>query len=316
MTFSDENLFVISLSADETVKRTPLSAFGLQGRGGKGVAGTKPGGESFIRQLHVADADDDVLFFTNQSKCYKLKASEIPDMGRYAKGRPADKLLDLEPGEKITGCLSVRGLDASQGYLVTATKQGMIKRTDLASFGKIRSKGVKAIKVAEGDELVGVAVSDGSSQVFMATRNGKSIRFDESEVRPSGRTAGGVRGIKLIEGDQVASFVVAPQTSTVFTVTGNGYGKRTPLNEYRQTSRGGKGVTNVKNVEKAGPVISAMPVDLADEVLAGSSSGKVIRFQAGDVRETGRGSTGVRVMKTDPGDGVVTTSRIKKGQVL
>jgi DNA gyrase subunit A len=312
MTFSDENLFVISLSKDETVKRTPLNAFGVQHRGGKGVVGTKPGEESFVRQLHVAAADDDVLLFTNQSKCYKMKAADIPEMSRYAKGKEAAKILEMEPGERVTGCISVRGLEGAQGYLVTATKQGMVKRTDLASFGKIRAKGVKAIRVAEGDELVGVAVSDGASQVFLATSGGKSIRFDESDVRASGRTAGGVRGIKLAEGDKVASFVVGPQSGTVFTITENGYGKKTPLSSYRQTSRGGKGVTNVKNIEKAGPVVSAMAVGPADEVLAGSSSGKVIRFSAADLRETGRGSIGVRVMKTDQGDGVVTASTIKR----
>ncbi len=312
MALSDENLFVVSLSKDETVKRTPLSAFGLRHRGGRGVAGTKPGEEGFVRQLHVAAAGDDLLLFTNHSKCYKLKAADVPEMGRYAKGVPPGKLMDLEPEERITGCVSVKDLDESQGFLVTATKQGMIKRTDLASFGRIRTKGVKAIRVAEGDELVGVGVSDGSSQVFMATRNGKAIRFDESDVRASGRTAGGVRGINLAEGDQVASFVIGAPTATVFTITGNGYGKRTPLSEYRQTSRGGKGVTNVKNVGKTGTVVATMTVQPEDEVLAASSSGKVIRFKAGDVRETGRGSTGVRVMKTEHGEGVVTASPISK----
>lgn len=311
MTISDENLFVISLSKDETVKRTPLSAFAVQHRGGRGVVGTKPGEESFVKKLHVAAADEDVLLFTNQSKCYKMKAADVPEMSRYAKGKEAAKLLDLEENERITGCVSVRGLDQAQGYLVTATKHGMVKRTELGTFGKIRAKGVKAIRVAEGDELVGVAVSNGSNQVFLATSKGKSIRFDESEVRPSGRTAGGVRGIKLAAGDTVASFVVGPQTDTVFTITENGYGKRTPVSSYRQTSRGGKGVTNVKNIEKAGQVVSAMAVGSGDEILAGSSSGKVIRFSAADVRETGRGSIGVRVMKTDPGDGVVTASKIR-----
>jgi DNA gyrase subunit A len=313
MTLSDENLFVISLSKDETVKRTPLTAFGVQHRGGVGVVGTKPGEESFVKKLHVAAADDDVLLFTNHSKCYKMKAADVPEMSRYAKGMDAAKLMDLEEGERITGCVSVTGLDQAQGYLVSATKHGMVKRTDLASFGKIKAKGVKAIRVAEGDELVGVALSDGASQVFLATRGGKSIRFDESDVRASGRTAGGVRGIKLVEGDSVASFVVSPHSATVFTITENGYGKRTPLSSYRQTSRGGKGVTNVKNVEKAGAVVSSMAVGAADEIIAGSSSGKVIRFSAADVRETGRGSIGVRVMKTEQGDGVVTASTIKKG---
>lgn len=313
MTFSDENLFVISLSKSETIKRTPLSAFGVQHRGGMGVAGTRPGEESFVRQLHVATPDDDVLFFTNHSKCYKMKVSDVPEMSRYAKGEEVSKLIELDEGERIAGCVSVRGLDQAQGYLVSATKGGMIKRTGLEEFGKIKAKGVKAIKVAEGDELVGVAVSDGGGEIFIATGGGKSIRFNESDVRASGRTAGGVRGIKLAEGDKVASFVVGPQSATVFTITENGFGKRTPLSSYRQTSRGGKGVTNVKNVEKSGPVVSAMAVGPADEILAGSSSGKVIRFSAMDVRETGRGSTGVRVMKTDPGDGVVTASTIKKG---
>lgn len=309
---TDENLFVVSLSKDEAVKRTPLSAFGVQHRGGRGVAGTKPGEESFIKQLHVAASDDDVLMFTNHGKCYKLKAADIPEMGRYAKGQPASKLLELSEGERITGCASVRGLDTKQGYLVTATRQGMVKRTDLLTFGKIRANGVKAIRVDEGDELVGVAVSDGASQVFMATRNGKSIRFDESDVRPSGRTAGGVRGIKLAEGDQVSSLVVGPQSTSVFTITENGYGKRTPFTSYRQTSRGGKGVTNVKDIAKAGHIISAMSVAASDEIMAGSSAGKIIRFSSADVRETGRGSTGVRVMKTDQGDAIVTASPIRK----
>jgi DNA gyrase subunit A len=312
MTLPDENLYVISLSKDETVKRTPLDAFGTQRRGGRGVVATKTGEQGYLQKLHVASPDDDVLLFTNQSKCYKLTASDFPEMGRYAKGKPADKLLDLEAGERITGCISVRGLDEAQGYLVTATKKGMIKRTDLTSFGKIRAKGVKAIKVSEGDELVGVSVSDGSSQVFMATRNGKAIRFDESDVRASGRTAGGVRGINLAEGDELASFVVGSPSATVFTITENGYGKRTPLTDYRQTTRGGKGVTNVKNTAKAGQVVSSMAVGMQDEVLAGSKSGKIIRFLAADVRQTGRGSTGVRVMKTEGDDGVVTASPIRK----
>jgi DNA gyrase subunit A len=313
MTPPDENLYVISLSKDETVKRTPLEAFGTQKRGGKGVMATKTGEHGYLQKLHVASPDEDVLLFTNQSKCYKLRASDVPEMGRYAKGKPADKVLELEPGERITGCISVRGLDDAHGYLVTATKRGMIKRTDLSDFGKIRAKGVKAIKVAEGDELVGVSVSDGSSQIFMATRSGRAIRFDESDVRASGRTAGGVRGINLAEADEVASFMVAAPTAMVFTITENGYGKRTPMSDYRQTARGGKGVTNVKNTEKAGRVVSSMAVGLEDEVLAGSKSGKMIRFKAADVRQTGRGSTGVRVMKTEGDDGVVTASLIQKG---
>jgi DNA gyrase subunit A len=312
MTLSDENLYVISLSKDETVKRTPLEAFGTQRRGGKGIVATKTDEQGYLQKLHVASPEDDVLMFTNHNKCYKLTASDIPEMGRYAKGKPADKILELEPDEKITGCISVRGLDEAKGYLVTATKKGMVKRTELADFGKIKAKGVKAIKVSEGDELVGVSVSDGTSQIFMATRGGRAIRFDEAEVRASGRTAGGVRGINLSEGDEVASFMVSPPSATVFTITENGYGKRTPLADYRQTSRGGKGVTNVKNIEKAGMVVSSMAVGLQDEVLAGSKSGKVIRFSAADVRQTGRGSTGVRVMKTEGEDGVVTASPIRR----
>ncbi len=296
--------FVIALTQEGKVKRLPLSDFPVQHRGGKGVVGSKVKESDAIRALYAAHEGDVVLVFTNRQRCHRVAVSEFPEMSRYAGGKEIAKLLGFEEGEAASTLWVGTESTLARGYLVFATERGEIKRTEAEEFARMRAAAVKATRVEEGDRLVGIAHSDGSAEIVLASRQGKAARFPEGDVRPSGRAAGGVRGVTLSEGDALAGMALARAGDLIFSVTSLGYGKRSPLDDYRLSTRGARGVANLRDVDKSGPVISVLRASEGDQVLLASGFGKTIRFSVTEVREVGRASSGVRVMDLEPDDAV------------
>jgi DNA gyrase subunit A len=242
---------------------------------------------------------------------YKLKVHEIPDATAAGRGKAMVNLINLPSNEKIAGVIPVRAFAEGQ-YAVMVTRLGVIKKTELSEFANIRSNGIIAMGVDEGDELMSVELTDGQKKIFIATNDGMAICFEEDEVRDMGRQARGVRGITLREGDYVVSVVAVTGDAQMLTVTSNGFGKQTALSEYRVTGRGGKGVINIKTTEKNGKVIAVMPVNKESEVLIITSQGKLIRLEAEQIRATGRSAQGVKLIDNTGGDLVASASLVEQ----
>ncbi|MDI6808619.1 MAG: DNA gyrase C-terminal beta-propeller domain-containing protein [Candidatus Eisenbacteria bacterium] len=300
--------FLLALTKMGKLKRMSLEEFGAQRRGGKGVIALKIEEDDVVSYLLPATEDDHLLCFTTLGKCHILKVSDIPELGRYAKGILVSKLMELENEERVAAVVSVSSFPEGL-EVVMLTKQGMIKKTELSKFARPRAGGIKAVTIHEGDELSGARISDGKSSILVATKSGRAIRFDETLVRSTGRGASGVKAMRLKEGDGVAGFLVGNDQSSAVTVTEGGFGKRTPMSKYRSSGRGGQGVTNIKSIEKTGAVVALVGAGGEDELLVGSSHGKAIVIKAQDIRETGRASTGVRIMRLDEGDKVVVAEK-------
>ncbi len=309
-----EEDMVVTLSHKGYIKRNPLSLYRSQRRGGKGVAGLDSKIEDFIAKLFVASTHDYVLCFSNRGKLYWLKVHEIPQASRTSRGKALVNLLplDRENGERIAAIIPVRDFNSGR-YVLMATKNGLIKKTELKAFAHPRPSGIIAAQVQLDDELIAATITQGDVDIFLATRNGYSIRFHETEVRPMGRTAMGVRGIRLDEknGDRVVSMeALYEQEGTILTVTENGYGKRTSIDEYRVQGRGGKGVINIKVTEKVGKVVGSLLVSDTDEVMLVGSSGNIIRTGVKDVRVIGRSTQGVKLIQLAPGEHVVAIAKL------
>ncbi len=296
----EEEEVVITLTHTGYTKRVPVDTYRSQRRGGRGISGMATREEDFVEHLFTTSTHNHILFFTDRGVVYRLKAYQIPEAGRQAKGTAIVNLLPLEAGEKITAMIPVSSFEEDR-YLTFITKDGTIKKTDLMAYSKIRASGLRAIDIAEGDELIGVKITDSDSEIMIGTAGGMAIRFAASDVRPMGRTAHGVRGIRLKKDDYVVAAVSVEEGKQLLTITENGYGKKTEFDEYRLQSRGGSGIFNYKLTEKTGAVIGMAAVSDEDDVMMITSAGVIIRTHTAEISTFGRQTQGVRVMKLTDG---------------
>jgi DNA gyrase subunit A len=309
---ADEEM-VVTITRSGYIKRTHIEAYRSQKRGGKGVTGMETKEEDIVADLFVASTHSYLLFFTNRGKVHWLKVHEIPEGGRLAKGKAMVNVLSLAEGEKVATCVPVRDFE-SGGFILFATKQGKVKKTELAAFSHPRAGGIQAIVLEPGDEVMGARRTDGQREVLLSTTEGMIIRFSEDELRPLGRMAGGVRGIDLAEGDQVIAAEVAQEGASILTVTARGYGKRTPLDEYRLTGRAGKGIIDIKTAGRNGAVVGMLQVRADNDVLVVTTKGKIIRVHANEVTSQGRNTMGVRIIDLDADDQVGSIARVDAEQ--
>jgi len=300
---------VITISHSGYIKRLPISAYRKQRRGGKGIAGAEMQEEDFIADLFIASTHDHILVFTDAGRVYWLKVYDIPQAGRQAKGRAIINLLQLQPGERMAACIPVREFKEDQ-FLVMVTKNGLVKKTALSEYGHPRRGGIVGMGLEPGDELIGVALTDGRQELLLATRQGKAIRFPESQVREVGRGAKGVRGITLAKKDIVVGVALARKEATVLTVTEQGFGKRTPVKDYRVQSRGGKGIINIRVTSKNGAAVALKAVTDHDELMIIAQRGQIVRCPVKDIRTTGRAAQGVRLIRLSDGDKVASVAHV------
>jgi DNA gyrase subunit A len=323
---ADEQV-AVTVSHSGYMKRTPISTYRMQRRGGTGRTGMKTRDEDFVEHLFIASTHAYILILTSKGRVYWLKVYEIPDVSAAGKGKHIGNLVGLQPGETVKTMLAVRNLEQENKYIFFATRNGLVKKSELREFMHVRSNGINAIGIEEGDELVAARVTDGNQIIFLASHEGMAVRFDESHVRPMGRAAYGVWGIDLEKNDYVVGMATttkpgAPVTpkekiegdpevidaavkgSLILSVTENGFGKRTAAEEYRLTNRGGKGVINLKTTERVGKVVGIAQVDESSEVMLISHYGKIIRMDSATIRESGRNAQGVRLLNMEPGDRV------------
>jgi DNA gyrase, A subunit len=304
---------VVTITRSGYIKRTHVESYRSQRRGGKGVTGMETKEEDIVDDLFVASTHSFLLFFTNKGKVHWLKVHEIPEGGRGAKGKAMANVLALAEGEAVATCVPVRDFEAG-GYIFFATRQGKVKKTEVAAFSHPRAGGIQAITLEDGDEVMAARRTDGQKEVLLATRTGMIIRFSEDEVRPMGRTASGVRGIDVDEGDAVICADVIQEGASILTVTERGYGKRTPLEEYRLQGRAGKGIIDIKTEGRNGPVVGMLQVREGDDVLLVTTKGKMIRFPVSDVKLQGRNTMGVRIVDLDADDKVGSLARVEAEQ--
>ncbi|SMO78652.1 DNA gyrase subunit A [Halorubrum cibi] len=298
---------IVVMSEDDYIKRMPLETFRAQNRGGKGIIGADLKEGDRVSSVFAANSHDYLLVFTNHGQIYRLKTYEIPEMSRTARGKSAVNLLDLDDGEEIEAVVNTDDLDDDE-FLTMVTRDGYIKRTAVDEFGNIRSTGIRAIRLEDGDELVDVEVTDGGTDIVIGSRDGMAIRFDEGDVRPMGRTARGVIGIDLREGDRVAGVaaVDAARHDWVLTVTENGYGKRSDLSEYRPQSRNGMGLVDIKTGDRNGSVVAIEAVTYGDHLIAMSADGQIMRTRVEEISTVSRNTMGVIVMDLEPDDEVAS----------
>ena len=298
-----EEEVVVTVTHAGYIKRNPVSLYRAQRRGGKGKIGMGVKDEDFVETLFTASTHDYLLFFTDAGKVFWLKVHEIPEAGRAAKGKAMVNLLALSGDEKVTATLPVKEFRDDR-YVFMATRQGVIKKTELSAYSNPRQGGIIALSLDDGDKLIGVQITDGQREILLGTRQGIVIRFKEDEVRPMGRTAHGVRGITLEEGNQVIGMetITPDSTTAVLTITENGFGKRTPVSEYRLQGRGGKGIISVKTTERNGLAVGFVQVRENDEIMMMSSKGKILRCRVDKIREVGRNTQGVRVLEMEETD--------------
>jgi DNA gyrase subunit A len=303
---------VVTVSHSGYIKRTAVSMYRAQRRGGKGKTGMKTKEEDFVEHLFVASSKDFMMFFTDTGRVYLLKVYEIPEGGRATRGKAIVNLLNLQPEETITAILSVKGFEDDRN-LIMATRQGVVKKSPIREYANIRSGGIIAVNLDDGDKLIGVAITDGRQDVLLASRNGKSIRFREEDARPMGRVSRGVRGMTLEEDDMVIGMeIINPNAafSTIFTVTENGFGKRTNLDEYRLQSRGGKGIITIKTTERNGYVVDINQVTDENDMMLITDQGKIIRMPVAGFSVIGRNTQGVRLMVTEEQERIVAVARL------
>jgi DNA gyrase subunit A len=309
--FIVEEDMVVTVSHSGYIKRNAVSLYRAQRRGGKGKTGMRTKEEDFVERLFIASTHSYILVFTDQGKVYWLKVHEIPQGGRATRGKAIVNLLQLASGENVTSILPVKEFTPDR-FIVTATRNGIVKKTDLMSYANPRQGGIIALTIDEGDKLVSTRLTDGSMDILLASANGKAIRFPETDARPMGRTSRGVRGMMLEDDDHlIAMEVVSESTSaTLVTVTENGYGKRTALDEYRQQSRGGKGIITIKTSERNGRVVDIKLVDDDCDLMLITDRGKVLRMGVGNLSIIGRNTQGVRFMVLEPAERIVAVARL------
>mgnify|MGYP001690399013 FL=1 len=318
--FEDEDLIeeenvAVTLTHLGYIKRVPADTYKAQRRGGKGIMGITTRDNDFVKDLIMTSTHDYLMFFTNTGKAHKLKAFEIPEASRTARGTPAVNFLSLMQRERITALIPVKEF-AEDKYLIAVTKQGTIKKTSLSEYNTNRTSGIIAIKLKDDDRLIDVKQTTGSNSVIIVTKKGKCICFSEEDVRAMGRIAGGVRAIKLDKDDEVVSMSLVDPEQELLVVTENGYGKRTPVKEYKIQVRGGKGLLTYdkSKFKKTGALIGAMVVDKDDEVLLINSEGIIIRIRANEISELGRATQGVKIMKVQDETKIVAMAKVIKGE--
>ena len=304
-----EEDMAITVSHTGYIKRTAISTYRNQRRGGKGRIGMRTRDEDFVSHLFVASTHAYIMIFSDRGRAYWLKVHEIPDVGPGGKGKAIANLVSLEEGEKIAAMLAVKEFGEDK-FIVMGTRRGVVKKAALSAFSNPRAGGIIAMGVEDGDAVIAVQVSDGTGEVFIGTRNGMAIRFEETDVRPMGRTAYGVRGISLRDDDYVVAMEVVRPGGTLLTVTEGGVGKRTEIDEYRVQSRGGVGIINIATTERNGPVVGTAYVQEGDELLLITQQGMILRMPANDVRSIGRATQGVKLIDIEEGDKVVSIARL------
>ena len=304
----DEEM-AVTISHEGYIKRNPVTLYRAQRRGGKGKIGTTTKEEDFVEYLIIASMHSYILFFTTTGKVYWVKVHELPQASRAAKGKPIVNLLNLEPGERVSAFLSVREFVEGR-FIVFATKKGAVKKTDLMLYSNPRASGIRAIGLEDGDEVIGVRLTDGEQELILSTLDGQSIRFKEDQVRPTGRGTYGVLGIRLDSGDAVVSMEMLNRGASILTVSEKGYGKRTEMEEYRLQSRGGKGIITMKATEKTGRIVGGQQVTDDDQLMLVTNNGKIIRLRMRDIRVIGRNTQGVRLIDVEEGERVVSLARL------
>jgi DNA gyrase subunit A len=309
---ADEDM-AITVTNTGYVKRTAISTYRAQRRGGKGRIGMRTREEDFVSHLFIASTHAYIMIFSDRGRAYWLKVHEIPDVGPGGKGKAIANLVSMEEGERIAALLAVKEFpeEENQHFVVMGSRKGVIKKTDLSAFRNPRAGGIIAMGVEDGDAVIAVEISDGREQIFLGTRDGMAIRFEETDVRPMGRTAYGVRGISLRDDDEVVAMDVVREGGTLLTVAQNGYGKRTELDEYRLQSRGGVGIINIQTSDRNGKVVGIAYVHDDDELMIISQQGMILRMRAGDVRAIGRATQGVRLIEMEEGDAVVGIAKLE-----
>ncbi len=314
--FSVEDLIaeedmVITISHTGYIKRIAVSTYRRQRRGGRGLQGATTKEEDWIEHLFIASTHDYLMFFTNTGQVYWLKVHEIPQGGRASRGKPVVNCISIKPDEHVAATVAVREFSAEQ-HLIFATKNGTVKKTSLAEYGNVRSTGIRAINIEDGDELIDVQICDGASDIVLATADGMSIRFHHGDVREMGRVATGVKGIELEGDDSVIGMVVIRRDATLLVVSEKGFGKRSELSDYRVQKRGGKGIITLKKTDKTGALVKLLEVQPEDELMLITKHGVIIRQPVGGIRVISRNTQGVKVMNLDGGDTVVDVARVVK----
>ena len=308
----EEEDMVVTMTHFGYVKRLPKTTYRAQRRGGKGIIATTTREEDFVEQMYVVSTHDPLMFFTNRGRVYQLNCYEIPEAGRTARGTAVVNLLQLAPGEKVTTMLPIPAEKTEGTYLVMATRQGTIKRTELSEFMNLRKAGLIAIVLRDDDELIGVRRTEGEDDVIVGTRDGMSIRFAEGDMRAMGRAAMGVRSIELAEGDEVIDLAVVEEGAQVLAITENGYGKRTKVEEYRLQQRGGKGIKAMNLTAKTGKLAAQLLVHDDEDLMIITVDGTVIRTPVDSISELGRNTQGVRLMRVGEDSKVICVARAEK----
>jgi len=304
----EEEDVIVTVSHEGYIKRVPVDTFRNQGRGGRGVRGSEAKDGDFTEHMHVVTTHDHLLVFTNRGRVYWLRVYDVPEMSRTSRGRAIANLLTMQPNERHMAILKVTRFE--EKFVFFATEKGVVKKSPLSAFSRPRPSGIQAIQLDPDDSLINVALTDGTQQIVLGTRQGMACRFQESDVRAMGRTARGVRGIDLREGDRVVDMVVIEPGMSLLTVCDRGYGKRTDVDEYRLTRRGSKGVINIRVTERNGEVVSLRAVRDEDELVLITASGILLRTGLDEVREIGRATQGVRLIRVEDDDRVVAVARI------
>jgi DNA gyrase subunit A len=305
---------VITITDSGYIKRLPCETYRCQRRGGKGLVGMQTKDDDVVVDLFITSSHDYIMFFTNKGRAYWLKGYLIPEGGRHAKGKAIINLLPrLEDGEFVETAIPIHEFDENH-YLVFSTRKGIIKKTVLSDYSHIRVNGVRAIKLDEDDELISTRLSDGNQMIMLATANGQAVRFDEKEVRPMGRVTRGVIGVRLRKDDKVVSMAIVAEEGNLLTITENGFGKRSPISEYRKTHRGGMGVRTIITNERNGKVIWVKEVEDTDEIMLTSREGMIVRIPVDGIRVQGRNTMGVRVMRLNEDDYVVSVAKVMESE--
>jgi DNA gyrase subunit A len=312
--FSIEDLIaeedmVITISHQGYIKRLPVTTYRKQGRGGKGVTGVKSKEDDWVEGLFIASTHEYILFFTDRGRCYWLKVYEIPEGGRLSRGKPVVQLVGIGKDERMAAYVPVK--EFKEGlYLIMASRQGTVKKSDLLDYSHPKRGGIIAAKIRDDDSLIDVRLTDGTQDVILATHEGQAVRFHESDARPMGRVSTGVRGVRLGKGDYVIGMVDVKREGSLLVVTENGMGKRSEIADYRVTRRGGKGVITVRVTDKTGKMVTIKEVVDSDELMIITQQGQVIRLPLSGVRVMGRATQGVRLINLDEGDRVVDVARV------
>ena len=318
--FYPDDPVVITISHMGYIKRTPLNDFHAQSRGGLGSKGARHRDNDFTEYIYPATMHNTLLFFTQKGRCYWQKCYEIPEGDKNSKGRAIQNMLNIEPDDAVNAVLRIKNFNDDEflksHYVVFATKQGIVKKTCLDAYKNVRAAGVKALLINEGDEVIGVRLTNGKNEIIMANRNGRAVRFNEDQIRPMGRVSTGVIGMRPDEGDDEVIGMVCvndPQTETIMVVSENGYGKRTDIEDYRKTARGAKGVKTLAITEKTGRLVAIKVVTDENDLMIINKSGILIRLNVSEVRVMGRATQGVRLINlTKKNDVIASVCKVQK----